>query len=149
MGPRDKQIADALGLVINDGSRTLDLEDGVKLTFRPPEGADWSAAGTEVGTAMANVRSVADARKLYGFDGHDVTALADPKSWESTAEWCVSVHLAARIVTRIERHVGEQVLSVDPDVEAFAFLFKLGENHAQFLKEAKRAGRELITAKKE
>lgn len=146
---RPEDLAKALGLVINGEPRTLDLADGVKLTFRPPEGSDWSAAGTAVAKAMGSVKTTADARRLYGFGLRDVAALCDPQMWEGTADWCVAVELAARIVTLIERPVGEEVLTIAPDREAFAFLFKLGDNYERFQVAAKEAGQALISAKKE
>lgn len=142
-------VAGKLGFAVNGALRSLELQDGVILTYRPPEGSDWSAAGAAVARAMGAVKAAADAKKLYNLTARDIVDLADPGVWDGVAEWCISVELAARIVTDVSRDVAGERRTVEADKETFSFLFRLGENHARFERAVREAGRDLFTAKKE
>ena len=147
---RGKDLADALGLVVNDRPRPLELQDGVLLTFRPPEGLDWSVAGSVVAKMMAAEQAGAEGRKRYGLaSARDTAALLDPAVWEGVAEFCVAIELAARIVSDVTRQNGDERRSVEASIETFRELFRIGDNLEIFIKTVRQAGRELIAAKKE
>ncbi len=147
---RRNEVADALGLTVQGEPRKLVLQNGVELTFRVPEAIDLSIAGGIVAKMMAGANAAAEGRRRYGLDGSaDTVALADPAVWEGVAEFCVNVELAARVVTDVSRQVGDERRSVEPTVETFRLLFRIGDNLDRFVAETRRANRELLAAKKE
>jgi hypothetical protein len=142
------ETAEALGLVEGGGFREVTLEAGVVLTMRPPEAKDWVVARDEVAKVVAADKVLTAASQRYGWSGRDKLALAAPGVSERVARWCVLVELAPLIVSEVSReHEGER-RSVEPTVEAFRFLFKLGDNFDRFDVEARKAELELIQPKK-
>jgi len=145
----DPEVAEALGLAVNDGPRDVELENGVWLTMRPPQGQDWAAAKSALAKVAEIDRQLRAMAGRYAWSPRDVSALFDPETWGGAAEWCLAVELAPLIVSKVWRLDGDRRFDVEPKLETFVFLFKLGENLDRFLSAARAAERGLLTAKKE
>jgi hypothetical protein len=146
---RRNEVAEALGLESNTGPRTVELQDGVVLAFRPPESVDLQIAGAVVAKLMAAEQAGAEGRRRYGLAGaSDSAALMNPAVWEGVAEFCVNVELAERIVSDVSRQVGDERRSAPATVETFRELFRIGDNLDRFVAETRAANRGLLAAKK-
>lgn len=107
-------------------------------------------AGARVAEVMTADQKAGEGRTRYRLtSAKDKAGLADPKTWNGVAELCVAAELAALVVTSVTRQIGDERRSVEVDVGDFADLFRLGDNLDRFIAEARKASRELVTAKKE
>jgi hypothetical protein len=142
------EALEALGLVLNDAEREVSLSDGVGLLFRPPEAVDQVVARAAFAKVVEADTVLSAAGKRYGWSAADKAKFADLETWETAVDWCHHVEIAARVVREIFRQVGEDRVVLEPTVENFRQLFRLGDNFDLFKVAARQAAVELIQPKK-
>lgn len=136
---------DKLGLQFVREPKTVELANGVLLTYLPPTSVETTQARHTASSLFeANDRLVRAAQR-YGWSAEDVRTAIRPDSWEGVAQLAFAIELACLIVSAIDR--AER--SVAPDVTAFRHLFRVEANLVTFLDAITDAQRDLIRAKKE
>lgn len=142
----DKEALAALGLVVDDEPRDVELNEGVVFTMRPPDSQDWGRARSRVARIVESRDAIVQAAKTYGWSGQDVrSVIEDSDTWEIAFAHMLYSELAVEIVSGVR----SRTASVEATREVISPLLRREGNLTLFRKAADEASEGLIRAKKE